>query len=68
VVAKGVNHLRDKEHSFLIITHYQRLLDHIVPDKVHIMVDGKIVASGDSSLAKELEKSGYAGFATPAEA
>jgi Fe-S cluster assembly ATP-binding protein len=68
VVAKGVNHLRDKEHSFLVITHYQRLLDHIVPDKVHIMVDGKIVASGDSSLAKELEKSGYADFTTPAEA
>ena len=59
IVAKGVNHLRDQNHSFLVITHYQRLLDYIVPDKVHIMVDGKIVRTGDKSLAIELEEKGY---------
>ena len=48
-----------KEKSLLLITHYQRLLDYIKPDKIHVMVDGKIVLSGDASLAYELEKSGY---------
>jgi len=66
VVAKGVNHLRDANHSFLIITHYQRLLDYIVPDKVHVMVDGKIVRSGDKSLALELEENGYGDWAVSA--
>jgi Fe-S cluster assembly ATP-binding protein len=59
VVAKGVNSLRDPKHSFLVITHYQRLLDYIVPDFVHVIVDGKIVKSGDKNLALELEESGY---------
>ena len=59
VVAKGVNHLRDENHSFLVITHYQRLLDYIVPDKVHVMVDGKIVRTVDNSLALKLEERGY---------
>jgi Fe-S cluster assembly ATP-binding protein len=59
IVSKGVNHLRDENHSFLVITHYQRLLEYIVPDKVHVMVDGKIVRTGDKSLALELEEHGY---------
>jgi Fe-S cluster assembly ATP-binding protein len=59
VVANGVNQQRDSERSFLLITHYQRLLDYIQPDHVHVMVDGKIVRSGDKSLALELEEHGY---------
>ena len=62
VVADGVNALRAPDRSFLVITHYQRLLDYIVPDYVHILSDGKIVKSGDASLALEVEKSGYAEF------
>jgi Fe-S cluster assembly ATP-binding protein len=58
-VADGVNALRDGQRSFVVITHYQRLLDHIVPDVVHVMVDGRIVQSGDKHLALELEASGY---------
>ena len=59
IVADGVNQLRDKNRSFIVITHYQRLLDYIVPDYVHVLADGKIVRSGDKSLALELEKTGY---------
>lgn len=59
VVAEGVNALRDAGRSFLVITHYQRLLDYIVPDVVHVLVNGKIVASGGKELALELEASGY---------
>ncbi|HAB89678.1 MAG TPA: Fe-S cluster assembly ATPase SufC, partial [Bacteroidetes bacterium] len=59
VVSEGVNAMRSKDRSFLIITHYQRLLDYIQPDFVHVMYNGKIVKSGDKSLAKELEKRGY---------
>jgi Fe-S cluster assembly ATP-binding protein len=59
IVANGVNSLRNSENAFLVITHYQRLLDYIVPDFVHIMYDGKIVKTGDKSLALELEKKGY---------
>ena len=59
IVANGVNTLRNKDNSFLIITHYQRLLDYIKPDKVHVLSNGKIVESGDKSLALRLEKSGY---------
>jgi Fe-S cluster assembly ATP-binding protein len=62
VVAEGVNALRSPDRSFLVITHYQRLLDYIVPDYVHILSDGKIVKSGDKSLALEVEQSGYAEF------
>lgn len=62
VVSDGVNALRSKDRAMLVITHYQRLLDHIVPDKVHVLADGKIQRTGDKSLALELEKSGYAGF------
>lgn len=59
IVADGVNQLRSEDRSFIVITHYQRLLDYIVPDFVHVLADGKIVKSGDKSLALELEKSGY---------
>jgi Fe-S cluster assembly ATP-binding protein len=59
IVSDGVNALRDKNRSFLIITHYQRLLDYIKPDFVHVLVNGKIVKTGCSDLAKELEKDGY---------
>ncbi len=58
-VAEGVNKLRSKDNAFIVITHYQRLLDYIVPDIVHIMYDGKIVKSGDKELALELEEKGY---------
>jgi len=60
VVAEGVNSLRSPERSMLVITHYQRLLDHIVPDHVHILADGRIVKSGPKELAREVEESGYA--------
>tara|TARA_R110002073_G_scaffold62576_1_gene156840 strand:- start:315 stop:1064 length:750 start_codon:yes stop_codon:yes gene_type:complete len=59
VVSDGVNALRSPERGMLVITHYQRLLDHISPDVVHVMSDGKIVASGGPELAKELEAEGY---------
>jgi Fe-S cluster assembly ATP-binding protein len=63
LVAEGVNALRSPERAMLLITHYQRLLDYIVPDKVHVMSDGRIVKSGGKELALELEKDGYAAFA-----
>ncbi|MGB0264182.1 MAG: Fe-S cluster assembly ATPase SufC [Opitutales bacterium] len=59
IVSEGVNHMRAAERGFLVITHYQRLLDYIVPDVVHVMFDGRIVHSGDAELAKELEAKGY---------
>ncbi|CAM4145826.1 Fe-S cluster assembly ATPase SufC [Vreelandella rituensis] len=59
VVADGVNSLRDSKRAILLVTHYQRLLDYIVPDKVHVLMDGRIVKSGDAELAKELEVQGY---------
>lgn len=62
IVADGVNALRAKERSFLVITHYQRLLDHIKPDVVHVLAKGKIVRTGGPELAHELEANGYAGF------
>ncbi|EHM55150.1 Fe-S cluster assembly ATPase SufC [Cardiobacterium valvarum] len=62
VVSDGVNALRDPARSFLVITHYQRLLDYIVPDYVHVLVNGEIVESGDKTLALELEAKGYADF------
>jgi Fe-S cluster assembly ATP-binding protein len=60
VVAEGVNSLRGPERAMLVITHYQRLLDYIVPDVVHVLVDGHIVRTGDKDLAKQLEQKGYA--------
>jgi Fe-S cluster assembly ATP-binding protein len=62
VVSKGVNSLRDGKRSMLVITHYQRLLNHIVPDVVHVFSDGRIVESGDKDLALKLEAQGYAGY------
>ena len=59
IVASGVNHLRNPERAIILITHYQRLLDHIQPDYVHVLSDGKIIKSGDKQLALELEKKGY---------
>jgi Fe-S cluster assembly ATP-binding protein len=62
IVADGVNALRSPERSFLVITHYQRLLDYIVPDVVHILAHGKIIKTGGPELAKQLEEKGYADF------
>lgn len=59
VVADGVNKLRNKDHAILMITHYQRLLDYIVPDFVHVLADGKIIKTGPKELALELEEKGY---------
>ena len=59
VVANGVNSMRKKENAIIIVTHYQRLLNYIVPDFVHVLVDGKLINSGDKNLALELEEKGY---------
>lgn len=59
LVAEGVNRQRDPERSMIVVTHYQRLLDHIVPDVVHVLANGRIVASGDADLALKLEEQGY---------
>ena len=59
IVANGVNSLRSDDRAFLVITHYQRLLDHIKPDVVHIMADGRIVESGGPELALKVESEGY---------
>jgi len=62
IVADGVNKLRSADRGFIVITHYQRILNHIVPDYVHVLLDGKIARSGDKSLAIELEEKGYTAF------
>ena len=62
IVAEGVNRLKTPQSASIVITHYQRLLDYIVPDYVHILADGKIVKTGDKTLALELEEKGYEGF------
>ena len=62
IVANGVNSYKNKDNAFLIITHYQRLLDYIKPDFVHVLSDGKIVKTGNSDLGQELEKTGYKNF------
>ena len=59
-ISDGINTLKSEDNAIILITHYQRLLDYIKPDFVHILADGKIVKSGDASLALEVEKSGYA--------
>jgi Fe-S cluster assembly ATP-binding protein len=66
IVADGVNALRGPERSMLVITHYQRLLNHLVPDKVHVLAQGRIVRSGGPELAHQLEEKGYAEFVKPA--
>ncbi|MEQ8323750.1 MAG: Fe-S cluster assembly ATPase SufC [Vicingaceae bacterium] len=67
IVASGVNQLRSKENSFLVITHYQRLLNYIEPDFVHVLYNGQIIKSGDKSLALELEEKGYDWIIKPKE-
>ena len=64
VVAKGVNAMRSPERAFVVVTHYQRLLDYIVPDFVHVLMNGRIVRSGGPELALELEETGYASSGT----
>ncbi len=59
IVADGVNQLKSEDRAFIVVTHYQRLLNHIIPDYVHVLSDGKIVASGDKHLAEKLEAEGY---------
>jgi Fe-S cluster assembly ATP-binding protein len=67
-VADGVNRLRSPDRAMVVITHYQRLLDYIVPDRVHVLLDGRFVRSGGKELAMELERAGYAAFGAPAQA
>jgi Fe-S cluster assembly ATP-binding protein len=66
IVAEGVNAMRDASRAMLVITHYQRLLDHIRPDKVHVLAAGRIVASGGPELALDLERAGYDRYASAA--
>ena len=66
IVSEGVNACAKRDRGFLVITHYQRLLDHIKPDIVHVMAKGRIVASGGPELALELEKNGYRDYAVEA--
>jgi len=68
IVSEGVNALRSPDRAFLVITHYQRLLNHIVPDTVHVMANGRIVRSGGPELAHELEANGYADYLQPGQA
>jgi Fe-S cluster assembly ATP-binding protein len=68
IASEGVNALRSPDRAFLVITHYQRLLNYIIPDRVHVMAHGRIVRSGGKELALELEKSGYAEYGDGAEA
>ncbi len=68
IVAGGVNTLRSADRAIVVITHYQRLLNYIVPDFVHVLADGKIVRSGDRELARELEEKGYGWLGDPAQA
>jgi Fe-S cluster assembly ATP-binding protein len=68
VVAGGVNALRAKDRAMIVITHYQRLLDYIIPDVIHVLYEGRIVKSGAKDLALELEAKGYDWIKTPAVA
>jgi Fe-S cluster assembly ATP-binding protein len=68
LVSSGVNALRSPDRSMIVVTHYQRLLNHIVPDYVHVLSEGRIVKSGGKELALELEESGYAGLGIADEA
>jgi Fe-S cluster assembly ATP-binding protein len=65
IVANGVNALRDEDRAVIVVTHYQRLLNYLVPDYVHVLVNGRIRKSGDKRLAMELEEKGYAEFEQP---
>ncbi|MFW6157499.1 MAG: Fe-S cluster assembly ATPase SufC, partial [Balneolaceae bacterium] len=59
IVADGINHLSSEDNAFVLVTHYQRILDYVVPDHVHIMIEGRIVKSGGKNLAVKLEEEGY---------
>jgi Fe-S cluster assembly ATP-binding protein len=65
IVANGVNSLRSPDRSMIVVTHYQRLLNYIIPDFVHVLAEGRIVKSGGKELALELEETGYAGLEAP---
>ena len=67
VVASGVNSLRSPGRAIVLVTHYQRLLDEVTPDRIHILVDGRIVATGGMELAEQLERDGYEAFRTTAD-
>ena len=67
VVAAGINSLRSSQRGMLLITHYQRILNYVTPDRVHVLVDGSLVKSGGAELALELERQGYAGFKVPVQ-
>lgn len=62
VVSEGINKVKDQDHGVLLITHYNRILQYVVPDKVHVFVDGRLVKSGDKELAHQIEKEGYSGM------
>jgi len=66
VVAEGINHMRGPERAIIVVTHYERLLEYIVPDRVHILAAGRIVKSGDATLAREIERAGYGALGTAA--
>ena len=68
IVADGVNTLRGPDRAIIVVTHYQRLLDYIIPDQVHVLAEGRIVRSGDRTLALELEDKGYGFLETHSEA
>ena len=68
IVANGVNAMRSQERAFIVVTHYQRLLNYIVPDLVHVLMDGRIVRSGGAELALELEDKGYGAIGARAPA
>jgi Fe-S cluster assembly ATP-binding protein len=68
IVADGVNKLTGPDRGFLVITHYQRLLDHITPDSVHVFMDGRVTVTGGVELAERLEEEGYDAFRQPAPA
>ena len=64
VVAAGINEFRNADNAVLLVTHYQRLLHYVVPDRVHVLANGRIVRSGDQTLAEELERKGYGWLAS----
>jgi Fe-S cluster assembly ATP-binding protein len=67
IVAEGINHLRSPKKSVILVTHYQRILNYVVPDKVHVLIQGRIVKSGDKDLAREIESQGYDHLGNSAE-
>jgi Fe-S cluster assembly ATP-binding protein len=66
IVAEGVNRMRGPDRAIVVVTHYERLLEYIVPDRVHVLAAGRIVKSGDATLAREIERTGYGALGTAA--